>query len=366
MRDGLRSPLLCIVTVSWAFGAACSDSPKSKNDASIASTGDAAHAHDAGRESDASGPDATPSDAGGADSEPRLDGGTSDAEALDAGPFLARPIIRRIIPQVLVAGGTVYIHGENLGDQAHRREVGVQVRPRNEDAGVPLVVTSISGQTLTATVPSDLGGLSGRVEIVVTTPAGTVTSSVPLNVVPTSNGFGGSTQPGDGLLGLVYQLQPGTSLLPNFENPCAEPSVINDPPATPCPFSSLLVPNLAVGLREFSNGFPGVSDALVEWFAIEFSGKLHADQSGDYNFRVCSDDGSKIYIDGVMLVNNDGVHASSCALGQRTLAQGEHDIRVEYFQGPRYQIQLEVYWTPPGGTEALIPPTALSLDPRGL
>jgi len=35
------------------------------------------------------------------------------------------------------------------------------------------------------------------------------------------------------------------------------------------------------------------------------------------------------------------------------LAAGDHSLVLEYFQGPRYEIALQVFVTPPGGTEGI-------------
>ena len=45
-----------------------------------------------------------------------------------------------------------------------------------------------------------------------------------------------------------------------------------------------------------------------EQFAIRFTSYLQIDSVGTYKFYALSDDGSKIYINGNLLVNNDGGH----------------------------------------------------------
>jgi len=314
-------------------------------------------------------------------------GGSSDmAPPLDAGPDVTAdgpvaagpPTVTSVVPQVIVAGGPVYVFGTNLGDMtdvgAGRISVvlsglvvpGTDAGAVDPDAGtpapdLPLQISEATLTRLTALVPADLQGLAGRVKLIVVTPGGRAESAAPMTVSQSSS-FGGATVAGQGLLGRVYQLQPNTPSLPNFAMACSDPKVINMPPASPCPFSALLVPNLAITLRPFSAGFPGVQADLVEWFAIRFSGRIIIPADGMYGFQTCSDDGSKVFIDGTMVVNNDGVHARSCASGMAMLTAGEHPIVVEYFQGPRYEIGLELFWTPPQMPQAIVPASAFRLD----
>jgi hypothetical protein len=104
--------------------------------------------------------------------------------------------------------------------------------------------------------------------------------------------------------------------------------------------------------RSFSSGFPGVEDKF-EWFAIRYSGSFYVDTAGTYTFRINSDDGTKLYIDGELVVDNDGIHPPRDKTGTVELQAGDHELVLEYFQGPRYHIALQVFVTPPGGEEGI-------------
>src|SRR5205085_2412141 len=43
-------------------------------------------------------------------------------------------------------------------------------------------------------------------------------------------------------------------------------------------------------------------------FALRFSGAINAPKDGSYTFWTSSDDGSRLYVDGKLVVNNDGLH----------------------------------------------------------
>jgi len=76
-------------------------------------------------------------------------------------------------------------------------------------------------------------------------------------------------------------------------------------------------------------------EALAEredHFAIQFEGYLEVPESGVYILAVRSDDGSKVYLQDELVVENDGSHSARTRRGNVALAQGLHPIRIEYFE----------------------------------
>ena len=67
-------------------------------------------------------------------------------------------------------------------------------------------------------------------------------------------------------------------------------------------------------------------------FSIRYTGFIQIDTQGSYTFYTTSDDGSKLYIDGAQVVNNDGAHGSQERSGTITLSPGLHDITVLFFE----------------------------------
>ena len=104
--------------------------------------------------------------------------------------------------------------------------------------------------------------------------------------------------------------------------------------------------------RAWDQGFPGIADRF-EWFAIRYAGAFRIADAGDYTFRISSDDGSKVLIDGKQVIDNDGQHGPQEARGTVKLAAGDHQMVLEYFQGPRFHINLQLWVTPPGKPEEL-------------
>ena len=53
-----------------------------------------------------------------------------------------------------------------------------------------------------------------------------------------------------------------------------------------------------------------------------------------------SDDGARLLIDGQTVIDNDGLHPPESASATAVLTQGVHDVRISYFQGPRFSVAL--------------------------
>jgi len=96
------------------------------------------------------------------------------------------------------------------------------------------------------------------------------------------------------------------------------------------------------------------NNPLREPFGIIWRGKIAAPTSGRYVFATRSDDGSFVYIDGQLVVDNGGEHGAQERSGTINLSQGFHDVEVRYFQisGSR---EMQLWWQPPGGPREIIP-----------
>lgn len=74
-----------------------------------------------------------------------------------------------------------------------------------------------------------------------------------------------------------------------------------------------------------------IEDRIGENTALVFQGQINIETDGQYTFSTLSDDGSKLYIDGKLTVDNDGDHGVQEKQGSITLSKGKHQIKVEYF-----------------------------------
>ncbi len=67
-------------------------------------------------------------------------------------------------------------------------------------------------------------------------------------------------------------------------------------------------------------------------FALLFTGKLKIEKTDDYTFWLNSNDGSRLFIDGRLVIDHDGLHGAEEKEGKIHLDAGSHSIRVEFFQ----------------------------------
>ena len=156
--------------------------------------------------------------------------------------------------------------------------------------------------------------------------------------------FGGSEAIEDALVGQVFLLPENTDRLPDF-------SVLE-------PLGTLYTTRLNIPRRSFERGFPGISDRF-EWFGLRYEGTLRVRTPGTYTFELTSDDGSRLYVGPERVVDNDFQHDPLTKTGTVTLAAGEHPLVLEYFQGPRFEIALQLFVTPPGGAREVFDSTAV-------
>ncbi|HEU5052946.1 MAG TPA: right-handed parallel beta-helix repeat-containing protein, partial [Hanamia sp.] len=93
-------------------------------------------------------------------------------------------------------------------------------------------------------------------------------------------------------------------------------------------------------------------------YSINYSGYIDVPADGQYTFYTTSDDGSKLYIDNVLVVNNDGIHASLEKSGTIGLKAGKHAITVGFFQQEGGNV-LSVSYEGPSLSKRVIPNSAL-------
>ena len=73
-------------------------------------------------------------------------------------------------------------------------------------------------------------------------------------------------------------------------------------------------------------------DAREDNFALVMEGFVEVSHTGIHTFYLNSDDGSKLYVNDVLVVDHDGCHSALQKTGQTMLEAGRHKIRIEYFE----------------------------------
>ena len=91
-----------------------------------------------------------------------------------------------------------------------------------------------------------------------------------------------------------------------------------------------------------------------EQVAVVFESYLEAQEAGKYTFFTNSDDGSKLYVNGIQIVDNDGDHGVMERSGSLELAKGKHLVRVEFFNGGG-GYHLDVKYKGPNTPKQIVP-----------
>ncbi|MFD2100483.1 alkaline phosphatase family protein [Flagellimonas iocasae] len=86
-------------------------------------------------------------------------------------------------------------------------------------------------------------------------------------------------------------------------------------------------------VTEFSPKEVMMEDVQQEQMALIFESYLEIPEKGQYRFFTNSDDGSKLYVDGKLVVDNDGDHGVKEIGEVIELEKGRKLVRVEFFNG---------------------------------
>ncbi|MDA0165933.1 DUF1080 domain-containing protein [Solirubrobacter ginsenosidimutans] len=92
---------------------------------------------------------------------------------------------------------------------------------------------------------------------------------------------------------------------------------------------------------------------------------LNAATAGSYAFRITSDDGSKLSIDGAVVIDHDGLHGDTSKEGTVTLTAGYHDLRIDYIEAGGGQV-LKLEWKAPGASAYVVVPTSVLSTEAGV
>lgn len=92
-------------------------------------------------------------------------------------------------------------------------------------------------------------------------------------------------------------------------------------------------------------------------YGLRFSGFLRVPADGVYTFYLSSDDGSRLFVAGSLVVDNDGLHSVTEKYGHIPLRAGLHAVTVEMFEKTGSEA-LELSWSGPGVPRQAVPAQA--------
>ncbi|MDQ3786584.1 MAG: DUF1080 domain-containing protein [Actinomycetota bacterium] len=106
----------------------------------------------------------------------------------------------------------------------------------------------------------------------------------------------------------------------------------------------------------------GTEFGVADFFQSEVIANINIATAGTHAFRITSDDGSRLRIDGTTVINHDGLHAPTPAEGSIDLTTGYHALRIDHFDNAGGQ-QITLEWRPPGAAAfTVVPNSVLSTD----
>ena len=236
--------------------------------------------------------------------------------------------------------------------QVRRRILHQHVRPNRQIANAGASDASLPSSTyaLRASVPKALIRADAVTDIVTYTDLPQIDAPSPVSNISLGNDirrglgiFDTGAMPGHGLIGEVFVFGGPISRMPNFDRLLR--------------VNTFITANLNVATRGYIIGFPMPDmPSVFENFAIRFRAELKIDTPGIYTFMLSSDDGSQFYINGKLVIDNDGIHATVSKQGTIKLDIGIHPVEIHYFQGPRYRIALQWFYQPPNSPRKIVVP----------
>jgi hypothetical protein len=139
-----------------------------------------------------------------------------------------------------------------------------------------------------------------------------------------------------------------------FDKP---PDMDRQPPARGSFVSALNFPNPSAVF-----GQDPIGAGLGANYAARFHGKILVEAAGEYQFLLRAHAGARLQIDGQTIAETAGATGEYAdAAANATLSAGAHRIEVTYYESGGAST-LQLFWTTPGGTQAVVPPSALVTD----
>ena len=97
---------------------------------------------------------------------------------------------------------------------------------------------------------------------------------------------------------------------------------------------------------------------IADFCYVRWNGVLRVPRDGSYTLWTSSDDGSRVFLNGNLVVENGGVHGAVEKSGVVELKAGDHALKVEYFENDA-GASCHFGWQGPGIEKQIVPPEAL-------
>ena len=89
-------------------------------------------------------------------------------------------------------------------------------------------------------------------------------------------------------------------------------------------------------------------------YGLRYSGNILIEQTGMHTFYLGYDDDSRLFVNDVLLIDNDGLHGTFEMTHTLILSEGKHSFQVDYFEAEGGQF-LDVQFEGPDIEKQVIP-----------
>lgn len=106
-----------------------------------------------------------------------------------------------------------------------------------------------------------------------------------------------------------------------------------------------------------------IPEGFVDFYSMEWTGAITAPTSGDYRLRMSADDRFRLWLDGRLVLGEDGNPANDgSGSGDKivTFVAGQPVAFRAIYQEDGGNERATLWWTPPGGDEVVVPPSAFT------
>jgi|GEM_PF-2271242 len=115
----------------------------------------------------------------------------------------------------------------------------------------------------------------------------------------------------------------------------------------------------------WGTGGPGIAGIGDNYFAIRWRGQVYLPSAGNWTFYTSSDDGVRLWVDGVIRIDNWALMGGQeLNTGAIALSAGWHTLQLEYFENEGNSL-ITLSWEGPGVPKSIIPDAATAY-PWGL
>ena len=111
-----------------------------------------------------------------------------------------------------------------------------------------------------------------------------------------------------------------------------------------------------INFEQTADTFAGTT--MSDHFYVRWTGRIRIPRDAKVTFFTESDDGSRLWIDGKVVVDNGGVHPMEEKSGEIDLKAGDHEIKVELFENDG-EVGCKLSWESSGTAKEILPDSVL-------